>query len=226
MPHIRRQTRSCTNSRAVTSSVVTARHAQRRQQWRCTLLFNQCGIHNSLCTAASCCSTSTNLVAVKRSGLNKKRAASRFGEPRLQLSPSSNMPHKVKLAEGLIQPQHWSSGTHSQPFHSKDKLSRPNAIFAAVSLPCIFSPQFSYKIIASSTCFSADASMSGAKTEQQGKQVPDRTSSLLSRPTSSLRLYDSDIREELRDTMLLYNIPFVKDGAGAPTDCPRNRLEA
>ncbi len=74
-------------------------------------------------------------------------------------------------------------------------------------------------------CFHADASMSGAKTEQKGKQVPDRTSSLLSRPTSRLRLYDSDIREELIDTMLLYNIPFVKDGTGAPTDRPRNRLE-
>ncbi|KAL0049105.1 hypothetical protein WJX82_006595 [Trebouxia sp. C0006] len=67
--------------------------------------------------------------------------------------------------------------------------------------------------------------MSGAKTDQKGRQVPDRTSTLLSRPTSKLRMYDSDIREELIDTMLLYNIPFVKDGTGAPTDCPRNRLE-
>ncbi len=225
MRDLRRQTRSFTNSRAMTSSLVTARHVQRRQQWRCTLLFKQCGNHSSLCTAASCCSTSTNLVDVKRSGLNKKRAASRFGEPRLQLSPSSNMPHKVKLAEGLTQPQHWSSGTHSQPFHSKDKLCKPNAIFAAVSLTCIFSPQFRYKVVVLSMCFSADASMSGAKTEQKGTQVPDRTPSLLSRPTSSLRLYDSDIREELIDTMLLYNIPFVKDGTGAPTDRPRNRLK-
>ncbi len=215
--------RSFTSSRAMTSSVVTARHAQRRQQWRCTLLFNQCGIHSSLCTAASCCST--NLVDVKRSGLNKKRAASRFGEPRLQLSPSSNMPHKVKLAEGLVQPQRWSSGTQLQLFCPKDKLCEPNAIFASVSLPCIFSPRFFYEIIVLSTCFYADASMSGAKTEQKGKQVPDRTSSLLSRPTSRLRLYDSDIREELVDTMLLYNIPFVKDGTGAPSDRPRNRLE-
>ena len=224
MPHIRRQTRSCSGPRAVTSSVVTARHAQRRQQWRCTLWFNQCGIHSSICTAASSCSTSANLVDVKRSGLNKKRAASRFGEPKLQLSPSSNMPHKVKLAEGLVQPQRWSSGTHSHPFHS-DKLCKPNAIFVAVSLPCIFPPQFCYKLIVLSTCFYADASMSGAKTDQKGRQVPDRTSTLLSRPTSKLRMYDSDIREELIDTMLLYNIPFVKDGTGAPTDCPRNRLE-
>lgn len=132
--------RSFTNSRAMTSSVVTARHAQRRQQWRCTLLFKQCGIYSSICIEASSCSTSANLVDVKRSGLNKKRAASRFGEPKLQLSPSSNMPHKVKLAEGLIQPRHWSSGTHSQPFHSKNKLCKANAIFAAVSSTCIFSP--------------------------------------------------------------------------------------
>lgn len=89
------------------------------------------------------------------------------------------MPHKVKLAEGLVQPQRWSS----------------------------------------------DASMSGSKTEQKGEQAPDRTSSLRSRPTSRLRLHDSDTREELRDTMLLYNIPFVKDGTGASTDRPRNRLE-
>ncbi len=67
--------------------------------------------------------------------------------------------------------------------------------------------------------------MSGAKTEQKGKQRPDRKSSLLSRPTSRLRLYDSDIREELVDTMLLYNIPFDKDGIGASTDRSRNRFE-
>ncbi|KAA6421508.1 MAG: hypothetical protein FRX49_08452 [Trebouxia sp. A1-2] len=67
--------------------------------------------------------------------------------------------------------------------------------------------------------------MSGV-TEQKAKQVPDRTCSLLSRPTSRLTLYDSDIREELVDTMLLYNIPFVKDGTGSPTDRPpRNRFE-
>ena len=225
MRHMRRQMRSFTCSRPMTSSVVTARHAQRQQQTRCTLLLNQCGIRSSLCTATSCCSTSTNLVDVKRSGLNKKRAASRFGEPRLQLSPSRNMPHKVKLAEGLVQPQRWSSGTHLQLFCPKNKLCKPNAVFVAVSLPCIFSPQFRYSIIVLSTCFYADASMSGSKTEQKGEQAPDRTSSLLSRPTSRLRLHDSDTREELRDTMLLYNIPFVKDGTGASTDRPRNRLE-
>ncbi len=224
--------RSFTTSRDMPSSVVVARHAQRRQQWRCNLcthLFNQCGIHSSLCTAASCCSTSastsTNLVDVKRSGLNQKRAASRFGEPRLQLSPTSNMPHKVKLAEGLVQPQRWSSGTQLLLCGPKDKLCKFNAIFAAVSFPCSLLSQSCQESNVFSICFYADASMSGAKTEQKGKQMPDRKSSLLSRPTSRLRLYDSDIREELVDTMLLYNIPFDKDGIGASTDRSRNRFE-
>jgi len=54
----------------------------------------------------------------------------------LQLSPTSNMPHKVKLAEGLVQPQRWSSGTQLLLCGPKDKLCKFNAIFAAISFPC------------------------------------------------------------------------------------------